>query len=278
MHLAKAVYIMSFFIGLCIFNLYAMNLDSEKIYNLLTNGSLDELKDFFTKHSDLLNQPVSSSHPSFPLNYCLWRNKSDQDTCEAIQIIIDCGANIYATLPAHIDKNTYVPLFIWAMSMHSTNILDILVKNGANINQTDRHGTVLHKLIYYRSKIPDSEAFLKLVKRSLEHGADPNLKASIGGNCFNIINLMKFNIADPILKECIQRTETLLENAPQIRAAYLEEQRKLKLTQKLQIDLIKLLLQPNNLADIAININGKSTQLHSAILSVRCPSLSGHPF
>ena len=259
-------YIMNFFIGLCFFNIYAMDLISEQMYSLLTNGSLDELKDFFTKNPDLVNRPVSITRPSFPLNYCLWRKKSEQDTCEAIQIIIDCGANIQATLSGHVDKNTYVPLFVWALSMHSTDILDVLVQNGADINQTDRHGTVLHKLIYYRSKIPDSEAFLKLVKRSLEHGADPNLKASIGGNCLNIINLMKCNIADPALKKCIQETEILLTNAPQIRANYLVQQKQ----RSLQKDFTRLLKQPNNHTDKTINISDTMYPLHSAMFSARC--------
>ena len=274
MRLLKTFYSMSFFIGLCSLNLYAMNLDSEQIYNLLINGKLDELKDFFTKRPDLLNKPVSAARPSFPLNYCLWRNKSEQDTCEAIQIIIDCGANMHATLPDHVEKNTYVPLFVWAMSMHSTDILDVLVKNGADINQKDRHGAIIHKLIYYRSKTSDLELFLKLVKRTLEHGADPGLTSHLGVNCLSLLNLIKLNTENSMRKEYIKQTEALLKNAPFIRAAYLEEQRKLKLTQKLQKGLIKFLLQPNNLADIAININGKTYSLHTAILSARYVQLS----
>ena len=185
----------------------------------------------------------------------------------------------------------------WVQFHHPIHILDVLIRNGANINESDSEGTVILHLIHQVKHITNTQVYLDTIKKVLEYGANPSIKkGSLSNhNCFDIIASYRAwreeridspqypghvsyrhvpNETNPVTLDRINKVEELLKNASSIRENFLEEQKQ----RTLQKNWAKLLLQPINYADIAITISSKNTLLHSAILSVRCPLLSRHPF
>lgn len=183
-------------------HLYAMMSHFADLHQCIQHGPVDELKTFFQENNYLINKPLDDKNPP-PLSYCIHyrHSKTEQDMCDAVQALIDCGAKVNKAKSWNFSQdnpNAYLPIMLWARIGNSIKLLEILLQNGADINQSDNDGTVLQHLIY-RVKRTANKDFLPLIDAAIREGADPLKKINDNNkNCFEIINDFKEWQIEPV--------------------------------------------------------------------------------
>ena len=155
MHLLKILYSIIFFISFFagLFSYAMEECTDEMYYELMSNGTPEKLKELFTRYPDLANGTFQKGCPVNSLYFCLNRcfdcRESEQSPYDAIQMAIDHGANVNAECHGSEDPKSSLPIIRWAgLLKYNIPILDLLIKNGSDINQSDCDGTVIQHLIY----------------------------------------------------------------------------------------------------------------------------------
>jgi hypothetical protein len=161
---------------------------AQKVHQVIRKGSIEELGTFFKENSSLIKEYVSLDYFNFPLAHCIVyrQTKSDQDLCDAVQTLINCGADVNDGPRWVPDANDYLPIVLAVQKRTSTRLLDILFSHGARIPYSVSE-SLLHSLIV-RIKEELNPKLLDLMKIVLEQGDNPLIKNRQGHTCFELIH------------------------------------------------------------------------------------------
>lgn len=179
---------------------------SEKLDNLIKTDSIQQIKEFFKTHPKLINQNICPDTPFPPLVHCLsYRKTSEQDLCDTVQTLIDCGANVNQAPNWIPHGNNYLPIIIAANHHTSDRLLTILLNHGAPANTQDIRGTLLQHLIDHACRLQiyignnehpftllnQNKKVLPLIQKALEYGADPYRTNNLDKNAFDTLKRYK---------------------------------------------------------------------------------------
>lgn len=164
---------------------------AEQLDSLLRKGSKEEIKNFFKIYPTLINRNISPRCPLVPLAHCLsYRETSEQDLCNTVQTLIDCGANVNNAPKWVSYGDRYLPIIIAAKNHLSARLLQILFTHGASCNARDDRRTVLQHILC-RITVTLDKKLLPLLDKALQYGANPFLNNTDGKNCFDIVHEIK---------------------------------------------------------------------------------------
>ena len=113
------------------------------------------------------------------LSVCSSQKENFEIQLDLIKILLKKGANINEK-----DKNGVSPLHR-AVRYRNPKVLEFLIKIGANVNYADKRNasTALHKVVF-NSGAPSikgkSDEAIEIIKILLDNGANPNLKNNKG--------------------------------------------------------------------------------------------------
>lgn len=105
-------------------------------------------------------------------------NKNEDDDCKLAQIIIDNGANINDK-----DRNGNTALH-YAIYYKNYKLMELLVNNGADVNVQDNNGSTPLHLAIKRSEKYFEDYYSKFL---IDNNADKDIKDNNGENYFNFI-------------------------------------------------------------------------------------------
>jgi len=161
---------------------------TQKVDQVIRNGSIEELGTFFKENPSLIKEYVSWDYFNFPLAHCIVyrQTKSDQDLCNAVQTLINCGADVNDGPHWVPSSNDYLPIVLAVQKRTSTSLLNILFNHGARIPYSVSE-SLLHCLID-RIKNETDQKLLALMEIVLVHGDNPLIKNRQGHTCFELIH------------------------------------------------------------------------------------------
>lgn len=159
-----------------------MDLDEifDKLFNLIDNDNYNEFDEPQDRNLRLTNLPINYQRRGFTLlTYAIYRKKNN-----FISKILKSGAdvNLITTNRIFIDPwlSSDIPPIVWAIFSGQTDIIDLLIQNGANL---DFRNSQQQSSVHFACLDPDMLSYL------IDKGIDINVVDIFGQNAlFNLIN------------------------------------------------------------------------------------------
>ena len=181
--------------------LFTVFLVNDRFYSYIVYGSNEQVKQLFTKYNHKYYNIITGSNPLLA-SVMFERDK------EIIEFFIDKGDDV------NIENYFGITPLSYAVTEASSDVVDLLIKNGADVNFKSRNkhkSTLLMDTIILNKNSENKE---KIVELLINAGADVNALSSSGGTALSYASLIYNNKGEAPYKDrsiTLRTIELLLE-------------------------------------------------------------------